>query len=280
MRHLKVPSNLGQLQLSVSEYGARGRPVLLVHGFTGAKEEFTDLAQSLAGRGWHAATVDLRGHGASDQPADRDAYDLDAFASDVVSVADALGWARFSLLGHSMGGAVAQRVALDHPSRLDALVLMSTFHGPVAVDPQLVALGVAIVTQGGMEALAAAQAARRQGDSDALAARERMEQARPGYGEWSDSKLLRCSPEMWLAMAPRFPAWPDTLAELPGLANPTLVLVGSDDETMRPQCEALAAAIPGAQLVVLPGVRHSPHLEAPAACLDAVSGFLDATPAV
>ncbi|MGH9280883.1 MAG: alpha/beta fold hydrolase [Acidimicrobiales bacterium] len=304
MRLRQVPSNLGALQLAVAEFGENGPPVLLVHGFTGAKEEFTGLAEGLAEglaglrgpnavtglcgpnavtglrrpnalTGRHAAAVDLRGHGGSDQPAESEAYDLGAFVADVAGVADALGWSRFSLVGHSMGGAVAQRFALDHRERVDRLVLMSTFHGPVDVDTQLVALGMAIVRQGGMEALAAAQAVRREGDPAAVAARERMERAHPGYGAWSDAKLLRCSPAMWLAMAPRFATWPDTLPEMAGLDVPTLVLVGADDDTMRPQCEALAAAVPGAQLAVIDGVRHSPHLEAPAACLAAVTAFLD-----
>ncbi|MGH9280949.1 MAG: alpha/beta fold hydrolase, partial [Acidimicrobiales bacterium] len=80
---------------------------------------------------------------------------------------------------------------------------------------------------------------------------------------------------MWLAMAPRFATWPDTLPEMAGLDVPTLVVVGAEDDTMRPQCEALAAAVPGAQLAVIDGVRHSPHLEAPATCLAVVTAFLD-----
>lgn len=274
MRLRQVHSNLGALSLSIAEYGQSGRRVLLVHGFTGGKEEFADFGEALAARGWHAAALDLRGHGSSDQPDDPAAYNLDAFVADVVAVADELGWDRFVLLGHSMGGAVAQRFALDHPSRVEALVLLSTFHGPVAVDAQLLALGMAIVRQGGMEALAAAQAVRREGDPEARAARERMEQARPGYGAWSDSKLLRCSPAMWLTMAPRFPEWPDTLSDMATVDVPALVLVGADDQTMRPQCEAIAAAMPEARLAVLDGVRHSPHLEAPDKCLEEILAFM------
>lgn len=282
MRVRQVTSALGGVRLSVAEFGEPGRRglgaagdgVLLVHGFTGGKEEFTDLATGLAGHGGYAAAVDLRGHGSSDQPSDGEAYDLAAFVADIEGTADALGWSTFALVGHSMGGAVAQRFALDHPGRVERMVLMSTFHGPVDVDAQLLALGMAIVRQGGMEALNAAQAVRREGDPAAKAARARMEAARPGYGEWSDRRLLRCSPHMWLAMAPRFPAWPDTRAELKALTVPTLVLVGSEDQTMRPQCEALAGALPEARLEVIDGVRHSPHLEAPRESLAAVTVFL------
>jgi pimeloyl-ACP methyl ester carboxylesterase len=270
--------DIGEMTLSVAEAGAGGRPLLLVHGFTGAKEDFTALVDPLAARGWHAVTFDLRGHGSSDAPAGADAYALAAFVGDTLGLADALGWERFALVGHSMGGAVAQRLVLDHPGRVGALALVSTFHGPLEIDPDLVALGVAIVTQGGMPALATALAAQRRSDPAALAARARMEEARPGYEAWADTKLTSCSRDMWLAMAPRFPAWPDTLGELraAGLDMPVLVVVGSEDETMRAQCEELAAAIPGARLVVMDGLRHSPQLEAPDAFLDVLVSFLGA----
>jgi pimeloyl-ACP methyl ester carboxylesterase len=104
-----------------------------------------------------------------------------------------------------------------------------------------------------------------------------MAEARPGYEAWADAKLISCSSDMWLAMAPRFPAWPDTLDELreARLDVPVLVVVGSQDETMRGQCEELATAIPGARLVVMDGLRHSPQLEAPDAFLDVLVSWLD-----
>ncbi len=271
-RRVKV----GAVELVVAEQGAGGRPLLLVHGFTGAKEDFEPLTGLLAAAGWHTAAPDLRGHGASDHPIDPQAYDLGELASDVLAVADDLGWERFVLAGHSMGGAVAQRLAIDAPGRVEALVLVSTFHGPLDVDPGLVNLGLAIVRQGGMPALAAALAARRAQDPEAVAARDRIERASPGHGARLDAKLLACSADMWAALAPRFPQWPDTLAEAGAISVPTLVLVGDEDETMLPHCRRLAAAIPGARLEVLAGVRHSPQLEAPDRTWTALSAFLAA----
>lgn len=263
------------VDLAVVEEGEGGRPVLLVHGFTGAKEDFEPLVGPLVEAGWHAVAPDLRGHGESGKPAGEASYDTAAFVADALAVADTLGWRRFTLLGHSMGGVVAQRLALDHPERVEALVLMSTFHGPLDIDPGLVALGVAIVRQGGMAALAAAQEARRRQDAAAMAARARMEATRPGHGARAEARLLACSPDMWTALAPRFPAWPDTLAEVAALDVPTLVLVGAEDETMLPHCERLAATIPGARLAVLQEARHSPQLEATDRCWEVLARFLD-----
>jgi pimeloyl-ACP methyl ester carboxylesterase len=266
---------VGDVGLAVAEAGAGGRPLLLVHGFTGAKEDFTDFLDRLADLGWHAVAPDLRGHGASDHPAGQAAYSPETFVADLLALADALAWRRFALVGHSMGGALGQRLALDHPERVAALVLVSTFHGPLSLDPQLVEMGVAIVHHGGMPALSAAQAARRDADPAASAAYRRMADARPDHVARLENKLLACSTDMWLAMAPRFLAWPDTLDELRGLAMPVLVVVGSDDDAMLGQSERLAAAIPGCRLEVMAGVRHVPQIEDPDRWWGLVVPFLE-----
>lgn len=265
----------GTVSLEVIEAGTGGRPLMVVHGFTGAKEDLAEHLDELAAGGWHAVAPDLRGHGSSDHPSGQGAYSPEIFVADLLGLADALGWPQFALLGHSMGGALAQLLVLDHPERVSSLVLMSTFCGPVAgLAPDLVALGAAIVAQGGVEALSMALAVRRASDPVAVAHREKMEASRPGFGDGADRRLLACSPDMWLAMAPRFLTWPSTLERLAGVAVPTLVVTGADDTTMRPDCERLAAAVRGARLVVFDDTAHSPHLEVPEACWAAVTDFL------
>ena len=103
----------GGLTFEVAEAGtANERRVLLVHGFTGAKEDFTEWLDRLAADGWHAVVSDNRGHGASAKPDDESAYTFDALADDVLALATSV-WneAPFVLLGHSMGGMVAQVAA-------------------------------------------------------------------------------------------------------------------------------------------------------------------------
>src|SRR3954465_6875076 len=67
---------VGPVELEVLEAGEGGGPLLLVHGFTGAKEDFADHVDDLAAAGWHVVAPDQRGHGRSDAPADEAAYDL------------------------------------------------------------------------------------------------------------------------------------------------------------------------------------------------------------
>jgi 3-oxoadipate enol-lactonase len=264
-------------ELAVAEAGTGGRPFLLVHGFTGAKEDFTDWLDPLADRGWHAVAVDLRGHGASAKPVDESAYSLAAFAGDVVDLADALGWSRFTLLGHSMGGMVAQVVAVDHAERLDALVLMDTTHRSVDVDPAQAQLAVDIVRSGGLGALADLLA----GADGPLTtdADRRVRRERPGYAALGDAKFRACSPAMYASMVPQLLDQEDRARRLAGVQVPTLVVVGEQDPFLAPSVE-IAGAIPGADLVVVAGAGHSPQFEAPEAWWDALVAFTDRVAAV
>src|SRR5579859_2707969 len=147
--------NLSDVQLSIAEAGAGQFPLLMVHGFTGAKEDFTPWLGRLADLGWYAVAPDLRGHGASSKPAAESAYSFEVLADDMLRLADELGWDRFVLLGHSMGGMVAQFVARSAAARLAGLVLMDTTHGPLdSLDPALVEAAVSIVREQGIGTLA------------------------------------------------------------------------------------------------------------------------------
>ena len=267
--------DLGDVSLHVVDAGEGGRPVMLVHGFTATSAEVAGVVEPLAELGWHAVAPDLRGHGRSDRPTDAGAYSLELMAADVLALADWLGWDRFALLGHSMGGGVAQLIALDHPERLTGLVLASTFHGPVpGISMELVQLGSWVVREAGMEGLAAAQEARRAENPESVATFERLQEAIPGYAEQSRARLVATSPDMWTAMAPRFVDQEDRLSRLAALDVPTAVIVGEFDGTMGDDCRRLAAAIPGATLTVIAGAGHVPQLEQPDAWWAAVSGFL------
>ena len=267
--------DLGDVSLHVVDAGEGGRPVLLVHGFTADSDEVAGVLQPLAEAGWHAVAPDLRGHGRSDRPTEAGAYSLEILAADVLALADWLGWDRFALLGHSMGGGIAQLIALEHPERLTGLVLASTFHGPVpGITMDLVQLGQWVVKAAGMEGLADAQAARRAENPESVAAFERLEEAIPGFAEQSRARLVSTSPDMWMAMAPCFVDQEDRLERLAELRVPTAVIVGELDGTMFEDCRRLAEAIPGASLTVIAGAGHVPQYEQPDAWWAAVSGFL------
>jgi 3-oxoadipate enol-lactonase len=264
------------MRLATSSAGAGGRPLLLVHGFGGAKEDFGDWLEPLAQRGWHAVAPDLRGHGQSAKPDDEAAYDWPLFVADVVELVDGLGWERFVVLGHSMGGMVVQHLVLDHPSRVAALVLMNTSHAaPDGLDPELVDLAVTVIREQGVDTYLALAQELEERDPLASPAHKRVVAERPGYAEFCDAKARGAAPAMRLAMMPRFLSQPDRLAALASVAVPTLVIDGEQDAAMRAHGERMAKTIPGARRVVVPDAGHSPQFENPPVWWDAVSGFLD-----
>jgi len=276
-RTIEVAGHDGNVSLSVSEAGEGGRPLLLLHGFTGAKEDFTEWLDPLAERGWHAVAPDQRGHGGSSQPADEAAYSFDAFAGDLLGLADALAWDRCVLLGHSMGGMVAQTVVLQAPDRFDGLVLMDTSHRGLRVDPGLVELGVSIARAEGIAAVMAAQDAIGSEDALGTPAHERLLATRPGYREFGQRKMLSSSAAMYVAMITAITdvGGVDRLPLLESVELPTLVLVGDQDAPFIKPSQRMAETIPGAELAVVTDAGHSPQFENPDQWWKALSAFLD-----
>ncbi len=111
-----------QGRLRVDDGGQGGVPVLFVHGGAARLDQWSAQLVHLR-RSRRAAALDLRGHGASEPPRDHD-FALEAMADDVLAAADALGFARFVLVAHSYGTAVAAVFAAAHPERLAGLVLV------------------------------------------------------------------------------------------------------------------------------------------------------------
>lgn len=266
---------VGPVRLDVLEAGEGGRPLLLAHGFTGAKEDFGDWIDAFAAEGWWVIAPDLRGHGSSDHPDREDRYSLALFAQDVLALADVLGWSRFALLGHSMGGMIAQEVALQAPERVERLVLMDTNHGPVdGLDPDTVAFGVEILRTEGIAGLVGVLAQLPQQPKAPSDLRLRAE--RQGYAEFADGKVHRCSPAMYAAMGVELTTRADRLADLAGLTMPVRVVVGAEDTGFLPASRRIADAIASADLVVIPDAAHCPQFENPEAWWAAVAPFLRA----
>ena len=265
----------GQVGLSVVEAGPGGAPLLLLHGFTGAKEDFGDWIDRLGDEGWHTVAPDLRGHGGSSKPDPEEAYSLEVMAADVFALADALGWDRFVLLGHSMGGMVAQLMALKAPERLRGLVLMDTHHGAVdSIDAEIAAAGADMARTQGMTALGELIAQLSDPLTSSADARVRAE--RPGYAEFGDRKFAAASPSMYAAMIGSMFGAADRLDLLAGLDVPTLVLVGEQDKGFLGPSQRLAATLPQVTYRCIPDAGHSPQFENPDAWWSAISEFLAA----
>lgn len=266
--------DIGSVVLAVDDRGAgsgdrSATPLVLIHGFTGGRIDFADVIDELA-TDRRVVAWDHRGHSDSTNTDDGSTYTLDQLVADAVAAVDLLGLDRFHLLGHSMGGVVAQRLVLEHPDRIESLILMDTLASPTLAIPQdMIETAVHIGRTKGMTALADAMDAASGGASVALEADREKIAARNRY------KLVNMDVEAFGALAAELRTFPALLPRFGEISCPTTVLVGEFDLPFREQSVAMAAAIAGAELVVIDGAAHCPQEERTDAWLAAVRHHLE-----
>ncbi len=227
--------------------------------------------------------LDSRGTGASAIPADERSYSAESLAGDVEALREHLGLATLDLLGHSAGGRVAQVWAAAHPARVGRLVLVTTYLTADGADEAR----AQVRQRRAAEPWYAAASEAAEGLAYAPAAEKgRLErELRPFfYGAWTPRAQAHAA-SADTQVAPRASSRFHTLtseAELrAGLAGvgaagaPVLVLAGELDALTPPAASrAIAAAMPGARLVELPGVGHFPWVDDGPAFAAAVESFL------
>lgn len=112
-----------KLALEIYEPEVRIADVVLVHGFTGSKEDFNLIGPLLADKGYRVLTFDNRGQHESAHSARGDAYEVASLARDVIELASAFDCEKPHLLGHSFGGLVAQRALVESPESWASLTI-------------------------------------------------------------------------------------------------------------------------------------------------------------
>ena len=266
---VRVPRvRAGEVELAYYVRGA-GPPILLIMGLGGRATDWNaeGFLAPLA-RHFTCITFDNRGTGASDKPMGE--YSLDVMADEAIVVLRAAGHAPAHVVGISMGGMIAQLVALRHPASVGRLVLIATHPGGPTVTPPTPAAMSALVTD-------------RSIPPDELFRRAYRNIVAPGFAERAPDvietqvalALAQPTPEVAFARQLMAIMQSDRLARLAEIAAPTLVVHGTEDPLVPPPNGAqLAAAIPGARLHPLPGCGHLPMWEAPAALAAVVGDFL------
>lgn len=262
---------LGDVAVHVEVHGA-GPPLLLLHGFTGSAATWAETIPALA-RDHRMIVVDLLGHGESDAPADPTRYGFAACIEDLVQLLVRLDVARCACLGYSMGGRLALGLAVAHPKRVTALILESASPG-LATDTERAARrasdeGLAAqIERDGVAAFVETWMAQPLFASQAClgaAVRAREHAARLRH---SAHGLANCLRGMGTGAQPSF--WP----ALAGLPMPVLLVVGEADAKFRGIATTMAAQVPRAERVVIPGAGHATHLERPTAFIATVLDFL------
>lgn len=246
-----------------------GTPLVLITGLGTPAVSWGPFPGILAGLGYQAIVVDNRDCGNS-SPCDGIDYKVEDMADDAVAVLDDLGIDRAYVLGISMGGMIAQAIGLNHPDRVIKLMLLATTPGQpahVPADPAFIADVFVMPPDEDQKAWTIRTLGKIMGPGFAERNRELMETAaeiRIKHG--SDPQEFT---RQWNAIM-QFGVY-DRLTEM---KPPTLVLHGDADPLVPyPNGQKIAARIPGAELVTLPGVGHFVPAEAPAETVAAITRF-------
>lgn len=267
---------VGEIEIEYEEHGKGGRPFVLVHGFTGSRDDWKEVLPQLAKHG-RTLALDQRGHGGSSNPGDPAGYTLDQLARDLAGFLDAVGVPRCDLLGHSMGGAVALRFVLEHPERVASLVLMDTAASPIATGARrFFEEGARIAREQGMGALYDVSRKAAERDPNRPPSVERCIERMTPELHWAriEAKLLAMDPVAFGALGAELSGSAGVADRLGEIRCPTTVLVGSEDTAFRHPSDALARGIPGARQVVIANAAHCPQLENTEAWLAAVEAHL------
>ena len=254
------------LTISYTSEGS-GFPLVLVHGVGADKESWDEIATRLAQR-YRIVRADLRGHGASGRMT---RCSIDDFLADLDALADTLGLERFHLAGFSLGGLIAQHYAVRRPDRVERLALLATVAQRTDEERTRVRERAGILAREGIAAVTGAAADRWFTQAFKAAHPERVSLR---------LKQLQANDHASYTAAYRVFAEADSGLDFGAITAPTLIVTGEHDQGSSPRmARLLHEAIAGSRLIILPELRHSLLIEAPATIAELLGTFLAGSPA-
>jgi 3-oxoadipate enol-lactonase len=246
------------------EVKGEGRPIILQHGLAGSIEAWRPAMGTLQELGYRVIAFDQRGHGRTTDGTRP--FTIPQLVEDVRGLMDHLKIQRATLGGHSMGGRTMLLFAMTYPERVEKLILHCAGGTPPSGELRATfELFADIARRQGMEAVWA---------NDKYQARlPRMIKENPAILTQYKAEFLKARPEGYAGAIGAIISMADLVPRLGEIRCPTLALVGSEDPGA-PFVDAVAAKVPTATKVVIPGAGHFPHLETPAAFNEALRKFL------
>jgi 3-oxoadipate enol-lactonase len=230
-------------------------PVVLIHGYTGNHRNWALNFKPLLAAGCRTLSPDNPGHGASAAPEAFEPYELGEVAETLHQLAVGLDFEPAVIIGHSMGGAIAEEYAIRHPDAVSALVLVDSAGGSSGAEREAMAAHIDdlrnVYAEGGMDAVFEQQVT--------AGLRPGIETLTPALRELTKSEFAKTS---WsgfefggLALRTRH----DTLARLGAFTKPALIIVGENESpALKSVGEDLAASMPHADSAPSCEATHSP----------------------
>ncbi len=263
-------ARINEVELAYELRGS-GLPLVMVHGAQGDQSMFNRLAADFAHR--RVLTFDQRGSGLSDKP--HTAYTIALLADDTAALMDHVGFHAADVLGVSMGGTIAQELALRHPAKVRSLILGCTTPG----GPRAIRIGgSAFAAAYSAKAMTAEERGRAL--AEAAFTQGYIEQHPEIISAMIEARRQRPLDPVALDRRIKAVLAHDAYDRLPQISCPTLVITGRDDALVAWQnSELIAQRIPNARLVVLEPAGHCFWLEQPNESYNAILQFLDSVAA-
>ena len=245
----------------------KGRPVVLIHGYTDNARDWVPLIPYLS-RHDRLIVVDIRGHGRSDKP--ECCYARIDFAYDIKLLLDVLHISRADVVGHSLGSLITQVLAESWPERVRKVVLISSTAGPRPGSlPKKPAFDYAGEIRKLKEPI----------DPDSpfmIAWWDSPKPVNPDFIRRQRRDAANIPLAVWLAVLDQGASFTDLQRNLPRLTAPALLIWGSDDPIMEEEGrQTLREALPSATVKVFDGLGHNPFWEDPQAVANVINTFLD-----
>ena len=255
----------GDARETAWESHGSGPPVALIHGF-GLNRAMWQWQLPALTPHFGVLVYDLLGHGASGPPPTRP--DLATFAEQLLRLLDRCAIERAAVVGFSLGGMIARRFALDHPDRLSALAILHSAHDRAPAERAAVRERVRQTRAQGPSANVDSALDRWFTPAFRVTEPERIALIR----RWITGNEADVYARVYRVLA----EGDAEIAEgLERIACPTLVMTGEDDPGNTPaMSRAMAGLIPGARLVILPGLRHMALAESPSSVNEPLTSFL------
>lgn len=259
---------LDGLKIYYESHG-QGEPLILIRGLGSNADHWYPQVPDFAAH-YRVIVFDNRGIGRSGDPGED--VTIQNMAADTIGLMDALHIERAHILGVSMGGMIAQEIAIHHAQRVKSLILVVTHGGgerQLRAEASVIQLIRAMVLEGSLSSRIAALPA----FFDPLTLKQNpacvQTYAAAASKYPADTKILS---SQWRAVQAH-----DVYDRLPAIQAPTLVLASEGDVLIPPgNSELLAKRIPNARLVTIAGGGHQILIEQPNACNQAVLEFLQA----
>jgi 3-oxoadipate enol-lactonase len=255
----------GISSIPLRRHGGAAAAVVFLHGIGGAARAWGPQIAAFTAAGLHPVALDLPGYGA--RPA-VETMDFEALAADLETTIDRLGLERPALVGHSMGGMIAQTAMRRRPDGYRAAVLVGT--SPAFGDARGEFQKKFIADRLGPLEVGATMRELAASIIDSI-----MGPDPDASGRALAIDTMAATPASTYRAAIRCIVTFDERANLPNIGVPVLCLAGQHDRNAPPvMMERMAAKIPGARYVCLSGAGHLPNLETPAAFNAAVLDLL------